>query len=321
MLEFRFAFLPALLLLLPAALLLFRWWRGLSKSAPAVMRYSDTRLLSGLPAGIRVRLRRLPDALRLLAWMFLVLALARPQSGIGEERIVGQGIDIVMAMDISDSMAEADFNGLTRFDAAKDVIRSFIDGREFDRIGLVVFAEDAYYQAPPTLDYNILKLALSNVPLAGEQGLSNRTAIGMGLASSVNMIRSSEADSQVIILLTDGANNAGEIDPISAARIAATFGFRVYTIGMGTSDVAAENGIDEETLRQIADITDGRYYNALSLSDLQNIYDQIDRIERSPIERQLNIRWQDRASIALVLALILLLAERILRHTLFQTIP
>ena len=321
MLEFRFAFLPALLLLLPAALLLFRWWRGLSKAAPAVMRYSDTRLLSGLPAGIRVRLRRLPDALRLLAWIFLVLALARPQSGIGEERIVGQGIDIVMAMDISDSMAEADFNGLTRFDAAKDVIRSFIDGREFDRIGLVVFAEDAYYQAPPTLDYNILKLALSNVPLAGEQGLSNRTAIGMGLASSVNMLRSSEADNQVIILLTDGANNAGEIDPISAARIAATFGFRVYTIGMGTSDVTAENGIDEETLRQIADITDGRYYNALSLSDLQNIYDQIDRIERSPIERQLNIRWQDRASIALVLALILLLIERILRHTLFQTIP
>jgi Ca-activated chloride channel homolog len=321
MLEFRFAFLPALLLLFPAALLLFRWWRGLSKSAPAVMRYSDTRLLSGLPAGIRVRLRRLPDALRLLAWICLVLALARPQSGIGEERIVGQGIDIVMAMDISDSMAEADFNGLTRFDAAKDVIRSFIDGREFDRIGLVVFAEDAYYQAPPTLDYNILKLALSNVPLAGEQGLSNRTAIGMGLASSVNMIRSSEADNQVIILLTDGANNAGEIDPISAARIAATFGFRVYTIGMGTSDVTAENGIDEETLRQIADITDGRYYNALSLSDLQNIYDQIDRIERSPIERQLNIRWQDRASIALVLALILLLLERILRHTLFQTIP
>jgi Ca-activated chloride channel family protein len=266
-------------------------------------------------------LRRLPDALRLLGWILLVIALARPQSGTGEERIVGQGIDIVMAMDISDSMAEADFNGLTRFDAAKDVIRDFIDGREFDRIGLVVFAEDAYYQAPPTLDYNILKLTLENVPLAGERGLSNRTAIGLGLASSVNMLRSSEADSQVIILLTDGANNAGEIDPISAARIAATFGFRVYTIGMGTNEVAAENSLDEDTLRQIADITNGRYYNALTLSDLQNIYDQIDRIERSPIERQLNIRWQDRASIALVLALILLLLERFLRHTLFQTIP
>ncbi|MDQ7026084.1 MAG: VWA domain-containing protein [Anaerolineae bacterium] len=321
MIEFRFAFIPALLLLIPAAIFLFRWWRGLSQSAPPVMRYSDTRLLSGLPAGLRVRLRRLPDVLRLLTWILLVLALARPQSGSGEERIVGQGIDIVMVMDISDSMAESDFNGLTRFDAAKDVIRDFIDGREFDRIGLVVFAEDAYYQAPPTLDYNILKLSLQNVPLAGEVGLSNRTAIGLGLASSVNMLRSSEADSQVIILLTDGANNAGEIDPISAARIAATFGYRVYTIGMGTNEVAAENSLDEDTLREIADITDGRFYNALSLADLQNIYDQIDRIERSPIQRQLNIRWQDRAAIVLVFALILLLLERTLRHTLFQTIP
>ena len=321
MIEFRFAFLPALLLLIPALILLLRWLRGLSQAAPAVMRYSDTRLLSGLPAGMRVRLRRLPDILRFLAWVLLVLAFARPQSGAGEERISGEGIDMVIALDISDSMVEADFNGLTRFDAAKDVIRDFIDAREFDRIGLVVFAEDAYYQAPPTLDYSILKQILENVPLAGEIGLSNRTAIGLGLASSVNMLRTSQANSRVIILLTDGANNAGEIDPISAARIASTFTVRVYTIGMGTTEVAAENNLDEDTLREIADIADGRYYNALTFSDLQNIYDQIDRLETSPVERQLNIRWQDRASIVLVFALISLLLERTLRHTIFQTIP
>lgn len=321
MIEFRFAFIPALLLLIPALILLLRWWRGLSQAAPAVMRYSDTRLLSGLPAGMRVRLRRLPDMLRFFAWILLVLAFARPQFGAGEERISGEGIDMVIALDISDSMVEADFNGLTRFDAAKDVIRDFIDAREFDSIGLVVFAEDAYYQAPPTLDYNILKQILENVPLAGEIGLSNRTAIGLGLASSVNMLRTSEANTRVIILLTDGANNAGEIDPISAARIASTFNVRVYTIGMGTTAVAAENSLDEVTLREIADIADGRYYNALTFSDLQNIYDQIDRLESSPVERQLNIRWQDRASIVLIFALLLLLLERILRHTIFQTIP
>jgi Ca-activated chloride channel homolog len=321
MVEFRFAFTPALLLFIPALVVWFRWWRGLAQAAPAVMRYSDTRLLSGLPAGIRVRLRRLPDFLRLLAWILLVLALARPQSGAGEERITGHGIDMVLTLDISDSMAEADFNGLTRFDAAKDVMQDFIDGREFDRIGVVVFAEDAYYAAPPTLDYNIVKQILVDVPLAGEEGLSNRTAIGLGLASSINMLRSSEAHSKVIILLTDGANNAGEIDPISAARVAATFGFRVYTIGMGTNDVAAENSLDEDSLREIANITNGRYYNALTLADLQSVYDQIDRLERSPIQRVLNIRWLDRASIVLGVALVLLLLERILRHTLFQTIP
>jgi len=321
MIDFRFAFMPALLLFIPALILLIRWWRGLSQAAPAVMRYSDTRLLSGLPAGMRVRLRRLPDVLRLTAWVLLVLALARPQFGAGEEHISGQGIDMVMALDISDSMAEADFNGLTRCDAAKDVIRHFIDEREFDRIGLVVFAEDAYYQSPPTLDYGVLKQILEDVPLAGEINLSNRTAVGLGLASSINMLRSSDSNSRVIILLTDGANNAGEIDPISAARAAAVYDIRVYTIGIGTNDGLTENNIDEPTLREIADITNGRYYNALTLTDLQNVYDHIDRLERSPVERRLNIRWQDRASIVMIIALILLLLERILRHTLFQTIP
>ena len=317
--DFRFAFTPALVLLIPAIILIVRWWIGQSNQVPAVLRYSDTRLLAGLPAGIRVRLRQLPDFLRLLAWLLLVIALARPQSGSGEEIVRGDGLDIVMALDISDSMATSDFNGLTRFDAAKDVISDFINGRSYDRIGLVIFAEDAFYQAPPTTDYNILTELVENSQLAGDMGMSNRTAIGLGIASSTNLLRRSESPSQVIILVTDGSNNAGELDPISAAQAAAAFGVRVYTIGMGSTQQG--DALDEPTLRQIANITDGRYFNALSLDDLRNVYEQIDALEASPIERQLTIRWQDQAWSYLFVALILLIVERVLRNTIFQTIP
>jgi len=318
--EFRFAFAPAFLLLLPAFLLLLRWWRGQMRSVPPVMRYSDTRLLGGLPAGVRVRLRRLPDMLRLLVWILLVIALARPQSGSSQEVIRGRGIDIVIALDNSESMSVVDFNGLTRAQAARDVIVNFIDNRRFDRIGLVVFEEVAYYQSPPTLDYDFLRQILSDVPTAQELAGSNRTAIGMGIASATNMLRRSDAEQRVIILITDGANTAGEIDPISAAQAANAFDMRIYTIGIGTSELT-ENNLDDEMLQQISGMTNGRYFNALTLSDLQNVYDQIDRLERSPVQRQLNIRWQDQATFVLIAALIFLLLERVLRHTLFQTIP
>lgn len=317
--DFRFAFIPAFILFIPMMLFIIRHWIGQSNRVPGVLRYSDTRLLAGLPAGLRVRLRQLPDLLRLSAWILLVIALARPQAGDGEEILRGEGLDIVMTLDISDSMATSDFNGLTRFDAAKDVIISFIQGRNFDRIGLVIFAEDAFYQAPPTTDYNILVTLVEDAPLAGDLGLSNRTAIGSGIASSTNLLRRSLSPGQVIILVTDGSNNAGEIDPISAAQAAAAFGVRIYTIGMGS--VEQGDALDEATLRQIATITDGRYFNALSLDDLQNVYEQIDRLEQTPIERQLTIQWQEQAWVFLIAALILLMIERILRQTLFQTIP
>lgn len=319
MFDFRFTYLPVLLLFIPMMLLLIRHWMGQSNHSQGVLRYSDTRLLAGLPAGLRVRLRQLPNFLRLLVWILLVVALARPQAGDGEEIIHGEGLDIVMALDISDSMATSDFNGLTRFDAAKDVIISFIQGRSYDRIGLVIFAEDAFYQAPQTTDYNILATLVQDAPLAGDRGLSNRTAIGLGIASSTNLLRRSSSASQVIILVTDGSNNAGEIDPLSASQAAAAFGVRIYTIGMGS--VEQGEALDEETLRQIATITDGRYFNALSLDDLQNVYEQIDRLEQTPIERQLTIRWQEQAWIFLIMALVLLIIERVLRQTIFQTIP
>lgn len=319
MTDFRFAFIPALILFIPALMLIIRWWIGLSNQVPAVLRYSDTRLLAGLPSGLRVRLRQLPDFLRLLAWILLVIALARPQSGSGEEVVRGNGLDMVMALDISDSMATSDFNGLTRFDAAKDVMVDFINGRINDRIGLVIFAEDAFYQAPPTTDYNILAELIDDTRLAGDIGLSNRTALGLGIASSTNLLRRSASPSQVIILVTDGSNNAGEVDPITAAQAAAAFGVRIYTVGIGTTSQG--DALDEPTLRQIANITDGQYFNALTLDDLRNVYKDIDTLETSPIERQLTIRWQDQAWSFMLIALVLLIIERILRNTIFQTIP
>jgi len=333
MLEFRFVNPLALLLFIPAAFLLARWIRGQWSSVPAVMRYSDVRLMEGLPPGVRVRLRRLPDILRLLAWCLLVIALARPQWGSAQEVIQTEGVDIVMAIDISRSMSIPDFQPLNRLDAAKVVIQEFIEGREFDRIGLVVFATNAFQQSPPTLDYEVLSRLLDEVQLAAELGLpSEQTAIGEGIASAANMLRSNDAAGRAIVLLTDGENNAGLIDPLTAAEAAQALGIRIYTIGMGapgttvvTDDTGetqvTEGELDETMLAGIARVANGKYYNALSLFDLQEIYAEIDQLERVRIERQITVRWQDRAWGWLIAAFVLLIFERFLRYTIFQTIP
>ena len=332
MFEFRFLNPLAFLLFVPAIYFLIRWLRDQSTNIPSVLRYSDTRLMQGLPQGIRVRLRRIPDILRFAAWLCLVIALARPQSGSGQEVVISEGVDIIMVIDISRSMSSPDFNPMTRLDAAKVVIEEFINGREFDRIGLVAFAQDAYQQAPPTLDYGVLLELLRDIRLAAELGLpADRTAIGEGIASGANMLRTSESPSRVIILLTDGANNSGLIDPLTAAEAARALGIRIYTIGMGNPAAAiAEDGtqrqfiegeLDEITLVSIARITNGRYYNAADLFDLQAIYEEINELETVRVERQITVRWQDVAWGWLNAALILLILERILRHTIFQTIP
>jgi Ca-activated chloride channel family protein len=317
--DFRFAYPLVLLLFVPALLYLWRLWRRQRDDSPAALRYSDLRLLAGLPVGWRVRWRWLPDALRLLAWALLVIALARPQGGNAREIIQGRGIDIVMTLDISGSMATDDFAPFNRLEAAKEVMADFIDGRTFDRIGLVVFAEDAFFQSPPTLDYGTLQRLLANVALAPDVNLSNRTAIGVGIGSSLNMLRNSDAVSKVIILMTDGANNAGILDPISAARAARALDVHIYAIGMGFA--GGDGELDETTLREITNIANGRYYNALDIEDLRDIYSEIDQLERSMFERRLVIQWQDWAWSWLLGAVILLLLERIMRQTIFQTIP
>jgi Ca-activated chloride channel family protein len=307
-----------MVLLLPMAFLLWRWQRG-NMGFQAVMRYSDTRLLSGLPSTLRLRLRQIPNVLRVLAWLLLVVALARPQFGTATLSLQGSGIDIVFALDISDSMGTGDFNGLSRLDAAKFVITNFVRGRTFDRMGLVVFAEEAFYQSPPTLDYDLFLRILDNVTYATQLGLGNRSAIGMGIATATNMLQTSTAKSKIVILMTDGANNAGTIDPLTAAQVSQTLGVQVYAIGMGATN--ADSDLDEVTLQRVTTLASGRYFNALATSDLERVYQTIDQLEQTPFDRQVQIQWQDQAFVFVAIAIIVLIIERLLRQTIFQTIP
>lgn len=316
MIDFRFAQPLVFVSLIPALIGLFFWLRR-ERRAPPVLRYSDTRLLRGLPVGWRVRLRRLPDVLRLAAAGVLLIVVARPQTGVALSTIRGEGVDLVIALDVSDSMATGDFPPYSRLEAARIVLDVFMAERPNDRIGLVTFAEDAVYEAPPTLDTNLVRRILAQVNLASVSGRGNRTALGIGLAAAASLLKDSSSPSKVIILITDGANNAGLVDPQTAADAAYALGIRVYTIGMGQ----AGGDLDEGALRQIAVLADGQYFSAAEMSDLQNITDQIDQLERSPSERSLRVRWQDQAEGWLLFALVLLVTERLLRLTIFQTLP
>jgi Ca-activated chloride channel family protein len=320
---FRFA--QPLLGLIPV--LVVGWWllrqRGKLPSLAAI-NYSDIRLFAGLPVSWKVRFHWLPNALRWTAWACLVIALMRPQSGQSQQIIKGQGIEIVLALDISGSMAKNDFAPQNRLEAAKSVIDAFIQKRDFDRIGLVVFAHDAYQLIPPTLDYTALRTTLSNIQNATDEGITDGTAIGLGISSAANMLRSSEAASKVVILLTDGANNAGDIGPITAANALAALGIRVYTIGMvqrSAQPNADVDQVDEDTLRSVASITHGDYFPASDLEDLQTVYDQINALERSDVKRQVFIHWQEQFQIFAGSGLLLLVLERLLRYSLFQVIP
>ncbi len=334
--EFRFAYpLGFVLLVVPLAFymrVIRVHWQHMS----GTMSYSDTRLFTGLPVGWRVRLRILPDAIKYVAFCLLVVALARPQTGQTREVLRGQGVDIVLAVDISSSMLALDFEPQNRLEAAKIVISDFIMGREFDRIGLIVFARSAYHQVPLTLDYAVLLHLLDEVQLVTElRVIESRqldgTAIGLGIASSANMLRSSNTPSKVIILLTDGDNNAG-IDPLKAATAAATLGIRLYTIGMGKPGLVdipdrdgiirtVESDLNEGALTEMALRGDGLYFRAENTLGLQQIYAQIDALERSNVERVVFVRWKDQVNGLLFVAFGLLCIERLLRRTVFLSIP
>jgi Ca-activated chloride channel homolog len=319
MIDFRFAYPYVFLLLIPMLLLVWQRERKRANANLAVLRYSDTRLLSGLPTNFRIRLRRTPDLLQGIAWLLILVALARPQFGDDTTTISASGVDIVFALDISNSMATGDFNGLSRLDAAKSVITDFVNQRTSDRIGLVVFAEDAYYQIPLTLDYALFNRILNNVTFAQQLGISNLSALGTGIISAANMLEDSSATSKVIILITDGANNAGTIDPFTASQALRALSMKLYTIGMVGAD--SNNELDQVTLQRIAVEADGRDFDASNIEDFNQIYQTIDQLERSNINRMLNVTWQDRAFLFMGIALVLLILEQLLRHTVFQTIP
>ena len=323
---------PWLLLLLVVPLLLAVLpWLAHRRARPATLQYSDVRLTTYLSGSIRQRSRFVLPLFRGIALVLLIVALARPQSGNAREVILGEGVDIAIVLDISGSMAALDFEP-NRLGAAKQVILDFIRGRQYDRIGLVIFATEAFSQVPPTLDYNVLERVLDTTQVSWDIGLDSGTAIGLGLANGANMLRDSEADSRVIILLTDGANNSGQIDPLTAAEIAKALNIRVYTIGAARPGPAAlpfpdgrieyrDSEIDEETLREIADITGGLYFRAEDTQGLEEIYHTIDQLERSKVEVRTFTRYRELAIWFILPAAILLVLELLLRKTLFRAIP
>jgi Ca-activated chloride channel family protein len=314
------------------------WWvyqRRHGGFQSATLTYSDTGRLIGLPTGWRVRFRTVPDGLRALAFFCLVIGLARPQGGDAREVLRGRGIDLVFALDISGSMAALDFEPANRLEAAKAVIGEFLEGRTFDRVGVVAFARDSYSLVPLTLDYDVLRELLGRVKLvtqltdpAGQQIFFDGTNAGAGLAAAEAMMRSSPTQTKVIVLLTDGANNAG-LDPVMAAEAVNILKVRVYTIGMGkTGDVPFPDGtggvilvqsdLDEPTLIAMADAADGAYFRAEDTDSLRRVITQIDRLERSPVQRQTVVPWRDMAWDWLWAALGFMLSERLLRATVWD---
>ena len=325
---------PALLLLLPVVLalaLLPLFARGWSR--PAGLRFGNTAVAGRSRRGWKLTLRPYVSTLRWIALVLLVIGVARPQSTEAREVISGEGVDIALALDISGSMAAFDFAPASRLDAAKQVIAEFIEQRTYDRVGLVVFATHAFIHSPPTIDHDALTFLLNDVDLAAQLGLEDGTAIGMGLATAANMLKDSEAESRVIVLLTDGVNNKGEIDPLTAAAAAETLGIRVYTIGMGEPDDSRSRGfaggslgfrrfnLDEEMLREIAERTDGQYFLATDTEGLRSIYDEINTLEKSEIEVAVYTQHQELAGWLLLPGAALLLLEVLVLGTILRSAP
>lgn len=316
-----------LFLLLP----LMIWWEiRRSDAGAATVMVSTVRAFKGTRSW-RNFLRPLLFIFRLLTICCLIIALARPQTRNDEQLVNGEGIDIVLCLDISGSMLSQDFTP-NRMEAAKNVASEFIDNRPTDRIGLVIFSGEAFTMCPLTTDRNVLKAQLFNV----QSGLlEDGTAIGSGLATGVDRLRNSPSKSKVIILLTDGENNGGLIDPNTAKEIAKSVGVRVYTIGMGTEGYAPvpvqtpagvvmqreKVNIDEKLLTQIANETGGHYYRAKDNESLKGIYDEIDKLEKSKIEVNTIHRYTEQYFPFALAAAIFLFLELLLRWTILRKFP
>ena len=329
---------PILLLLLPVVLALALrplFQRG-GAGRPAALRFASVApARTGARRSWKLRLLPLMSVLRWTALALLIIAAARPQTSESSEIVRGEGVDIALALDISGSMAAYDFAPANRLEAAKEVIADFIEQRTHDRIGLVVFAHDSYIHSPPTIDHEALLFLLGDVELASRMRLGDGTAIGMGLASAANMLKDSEAKSRVVVLLTDGDNNKGEIDPMTAAAAAETLGIRVYTVGMGQPDgamttvqgvlgsrlVVGRSNLDEETLRRIADATDGKYFLATDTEALRGIYDEINKLEKSEIEVSVFTQRDELAGWLLFPVSALILLELLARGLLLRSAP
>lgn len=313
---FRFASPYALLLLLAAPVLAAYLWRARRDAAP--VRVGALGAAAGARRTWRVHTEPLLPIVRLLAATLLIFALARPQRGEAASRTQGEGIDIVLGFDISSSMTQPFARGKTRMQAAQDVLSQFVTARTNDRVGLVVFQGASLTLSPLTTDYRAIAQAVQD---AGRIHLEDGTAIGTAIGQSVNVLRSSNAASRILILLTDGENNGTTIEPLAAARIAQTLGVRVYTVGvvsLGTNPGFSRLNVDEASLKEIASVTGGAYNRAEDPQALQDIYANIDRLEKSRFEDQRFTRYDELAPYLLAAAAALVALEIALRYGLLR---
>ena len=331
-------YLFLLLLIIPYII----WYVLFRKKSEPTIQMADTFAFRYAPRSWRVMLMPLQMILRLVAFTMLVVAMARPQTHDSVQNESIEGIDIMLAMDVSTSMLAEDLRDdaqhiQNRIEAAKAVAAEFIAGRANDNIGLTIFAGEAFTQCPMTIDHAALLSLLQNVrtDIAARGLIEDGTAIGMGLANAVSRLKDSKAKSRVVILLTDGSNNRGDISPMTAAEIARSLGIRVYTIGVGTNGTArypltvggsvqyiqVPVEIDTQTLTDIAKTTNGKFYRAKNAEELRQIYQEIDKLEKSKIEVQkYSRRYEDYQRYALI-ALGALLLEVLLSITVFRRIP
>jgi Ca-activated chloride channel homolog len=326
---------PLFLILIPAALGAFYFARRWGKSSS--FRFSSASLIQGLKPSLKVLASSKLAYLRLAAVIFIVLALCRPVSPVGEAPVETEGIDIVLTIDSSTSMLAEDFvyagRRLSRIDVVKDVVREFVKARQHDRIAVVTFAARAYTICPLTLDYGWL---LDNMERIKSGMVEDGTAIGSGLASSLNRLKNSKAKSKVVILLTDGRNNTGKISPITAAEAAKALSIRVYTIGAGSKGPVpypvkdlwgnkvyqqVDIDLDEDSLTKIADITGAKYFRATDTQSLRRIYAEIDTMEKTILEDRGYQEYNELFPVFLIPGLILLLGEIILANTVLRKLP
>jgi Ca-activated chloride channel family protein len=318
------------LLAIPAGYVYVRYFTNYLK--PPSIPYPDLKIFENLGSSWRTKLAVVLPAAKALGISILILALARPQSGFGDTRQSVEGVDIMLVLDTSGSMKAEDFKPNNRLFVAKEVIRKFIEGRETDRLGLVVFARRSFTQCPLTTDYDLLKSLLDKVDFGM---IEDRTAIGLAIANAANRLKDSNAKSKIIILLTDGVNNVDDLAPLDAAKAAAALGIKIYTIGAGRPGLVdipvqtafgvqyqqIQSELDEESLTQIADITGGKFYRAKDETTLQQIYDQISKLEKTKIEVHRFYRYSELFANFLIAGLGLLFAELLLSKTILGGTP
>lgn len=317
-----------LLLLIP---IMAGWYISYGNKVKATMRVSSLKSFHNTYS-FKSKLRHLPFVLRLLALAFIILALARPQSHNDEKNVEGAGIDIVLCIDVSGSMLAQDFKP-NRLEAAKKVAGDFVRERPADRIGLVIFAGESFTQCPVTSDHAVLEAQISHI----DGGfLNDGTAIGSGLATSVDRLKSTQAKSKVVILLTDGENNGGLIGPIPAMEIAKAMSVKVYTIGVGSEGYAntpvpdpmgrvsmqqEKVNIDETLLTQIATETGGKYFRARDNTSLESIYQEIDQLEKTKVNIVTTRKYTEQFHLLVFIAIGLVFLELLLRVTVFRQFP